>query len=187
MPRPRYEPTQEQRRLVQELAGLGLPQPDIARIVGHAAGKQLSDKKLTKHVRAELDLGQSIASMRIARTLFQRAMDGELGALIFWTKARMGWSEKVRVEASGPGGEPLQATTFAPVLYLPAKDTNEPKLPPSAKPASAAASEPPADPGRPQWRRVLAEHANESQPRVIGVMTRGHLAIGKDAADTRHR
>jgi hypothetical protein len=46
---PAFEPTDDQRRTVEKLSGLGLPQGDIAQVVG------VDEKTLRKHLRAELD------------------------------------------------------------------------------------------------------------------------------------
>ena len=52
MPRPRLQPSDEQRRMVKTLSALGIPQKQIARQVGIR-----SDKTLRKHFREELDRG----------------------------------------------------------------------------------------------------------------------------------
>lgn len=80
--------TDEQRRQVEAMAGYGVPQDDIALVIG------ISAPSLRKHCRTELRTGTAKANARMAQNLFQQGMDGNTVAAIFWLKARAGWSEK---------------------------------------------------------------------------------------------
>ncbi|WP_376094351.1 hypothetical protein ACE7GA_00950 [Roseomonas sp. CCTCC AB2023176] len=103
MPQPPYVPTEEQRRVVKTMAAFGIPQPDIARVVG------CSDRTLRKVYRHELDTAATEANARVAQCLFQQATTpGNVAASIFWLKARAGWREKQVHEVSGPDGRPLE-------------------------------------------------------------------------------
>src|SRR5436309_2523378 len=88
-----FRPTEDQRRTVEKLSGLGLPQSDIA------AGIGVDDKTLRKHFRAELDMGAAKANSEVAEFLFNAASGkrGEGSAAIttaiFWAKTRMRWKE----------------------------------------------------------------------------------------------
>ncbi len=85
----RYEPTDEQRKTVKAMAAFGVPQPDIASVVG------CSEKTLRKHYRHELDIAQVEANTRVAQTCFQMATSGNCpAATFFWLKTRAGWREK---------------------------------------------------------------------------------------------
>lgn len=75
------------RRKVQELAGLGVPQEDISRIIGCAA------KTLRKQFRDELDRGMAEANAAVAGYLFAAAKAGNIIAQIFWLKSRARWRE----------------------------------------------------------------------------------------------
>jgi len=99
-----HKPTDEQRKLVETSAGLGLPHEQIAALIG------IEDKTLRKHYRAELDLGKAKASAQIAKTLFNKAQSGDTTALIWWTKAQMRWAETQKQEVSGPDGGAQQHT-----------------------------------------------------------------------------
>lgn len=92
-----HRPTEDSRRLVEELAGLGIPQPHIARLVGIGCHKTLS-----KHYADELEMGKAKANATVARRLFQIITEGEgreaLTATIFWMKTQCRWSEKHDVE-----------------------------------------------------------------------------------------
>ncbi|TQE96068.1 MAG: hypothetical protein FKY71_16850 [Spiribacter salinus] len=109
--RPAHEPTDQQRRQVEAMAGYGIPHLDMAAVIG------IDRKTLEKHYRRELDTGSTKATAKIAESLYRQAVEGNTSAAIFWMKARAGWSEKTRHELSGPDGGPMQA-----VVILPAKN-----------------------------------------------------------------
>ena len=90
MARPEYKPTEKDRAAVQTMAAYGIPQPDIAAVVG------CDEKTLRKHFRQELDTAATQANARVAAALFKKATsDGpsSVAAAIFWLKARAGWQE----------------------------------------------------------------------------------------------
>src|SRR4030088_812403 len=64
---PAFEPTDDQRRTVEKLSGLGLPQGDIAQVVG------VDEKTLRKRLRAELDSGSAKTISQVAEFLFDAA------------------------------------------------------------------------------------------------------------------
>src|SRR6202040_2044269 len=72
MPRPKLNPSDEDRRLVKSLAAVGTRQEDIARMA-HIR----STKTLRKHFREELDRGAIESNANVARTLYQMATSGE--------------------------------------------------------------------------------------------------------------
>jgi DNA-binding Lrp family transcriptional regulator len=76
------------REKVRHLAGLGVPQDDIAKIVG------CSPKTLRKRFREELDRGVAEANAVIAGCLFAAAKAGNIAAMIFWMKTRARWREQ---------------------------------------------------------------------------------------------
>jgi hypothetical protein len=85
-----YVPSQAQRDLAETLSGYGIPQDDIARLVG------VSLMTLHKHFREELDVGMAKANAFVAANMFKMATgDGpHAGRMaMFWAKARMGWRE----------------------------------------------------------------------------------------------
>ena len=109
-------PSDEQQRTVENMTACGVPQHYIAEALG------VDLKTLRKRFKDELAHALIKANASIATTLFQTAMgqpaiveDGvvvqearppHVGALIFWLKARAGWSE--RHELTGPGGGPIE-------------------------------------------------------------------------------
>ncbi len=90
-----FNPTQEQRRLARAMAGLGLPQDQIALLL------EIDPKTLRKHFRDDLDRGMAEANVKIAQSPFNMATTGNnVAAAIFWMKARAGWREKHEVVVS---------------------------------------------------------------------------------------
>lgn len=101
MARPKYEPTEEQRRQVRMLAAFGNTQEQIASVL------EISDRTLRKHLRKELDRGVTEANSQIAQALFKKAKEGDTAAQIFWLKTRAGWRER-----KGFDGPALAAAPF---------------------------------------------------------------------------
>ena len=104
MGRPAHRPDDSQRRQVEALAGYGIPEADIAGVVGVDA------KTLRKHYRNELDHGHTKANARVAENLYRKATgDGREAviAAIFWLKTRAQWKETSVRELSGKDDGPL--------------------------------------------------------------------------------
>ena len=101
MPFKPHRPTEETRKRVREMSGLGLPHEQIGALIG------ISDVTLRKHYSDDLQMGKAQASARIADTLFNKAQAGDTTAMIWWTKAQMRWSETVKQELTGQDGAPL--------------------------------------------------------------------------------
>lgn len=100
---PNYNPaaphivTRQKQEQVRRLAALGVPQDQIGRVIGCDA------KTLRRHYRDILDTAAAEANAAVAGRLFKLAMDGDVAACIFWTKARMGWSDRLQVHhTTGP-------------------------------------------------------------------------------------
>jgi hypothetical protein len=92
------------RRQVEAMAAYGVPEADIARVLG------IDPKTLRKHYRDELDLGSVKANSRIAESLYRKAMgDGpqSVTACIFWLKTRAHWKETTVQEHTGTEGGPI--------------------------------------------------------------------------------
>jgi hypothetical protein len=67
MGRRSHKPDSFQRRQVEAMAGYGVPELSIARVVGVDA------KTLRKYYREELDTGQIKATPKVAESLFRKA------------------------------------------------------------------------------------------------------------------
>lgn len=94
-------PTEKERLLVKTSSGLGLPQEQIAALIGITA------KTLAKHYHDELVIGKAEACAQVAQSLFNKAQGGDTTAMIWWTKAQMRWSETVKQELTGADGGAL--------------------------------------------------------------------------------
>ena len=80
-----HEPTEENRRKVSMLAGLGLPLEHVARVIG------IDFKTLDKYYREEIDKGKAEAHAQVVGCLFQSIKKGNVVAQIFWLKTQLGW------------------------------------------------------------------------------------------------
>jgi hypothetical protein len=90
MGNPAHAPTDAQRSMVKAMSAYGIPQEQIARVIG------IHRETLAIHYRDELDLGVIEANAKVAETLFRQATkEGNTTAAIWWTKSRMGWREKL--------------------------------------------------------------------------------------------
>ena len=129
MARPRHQPELFHRRQVEAMAGYGVPEADIAGMIG------IDPKTLRKHYRQELDQGHTKANIKVAENLFRKAT-GEgreaVTAAIFWLKARAGWKETSQTVISGPNGQPFDPVTrieriiLTPRVVPPRHEDNEP-------------------------------------------------------------
>lgn len=87
---PPFEPTDEQRALVESLSGYGVPQDGIAKLVG------ISEPTLRKHFAEEIEIGILKANVAVSGNLFRIATgDGKAAATaaFFWLKTRARWKE----------------------------------------------------------------------------------------------
>jgi hypothetical protein len=88
--RPPHEPTEKDRKTVESMTGYGVPEDDIARVLGIA---RMTLRKWYSH---ELETGHIKANSQVAQSLYQKAMgsgQGAVTACIFWLKDRAGWVE----------------------------------------------------------------------------------------------
>jgi transcription initiation factor TFIIIB Brf1 subunit/transcription initiation factor TFIIB len=103
--RPPHQPTAATRKQVETLAGYGVQQAEIGKVIG------VSDATLRKHYAEELALGETKANSLVAESLFKKATgDGPqaVTAAIFWMKTRARWKEPAqRHEHSGPDNRPI--------------------------------------------------------------------------------
>jgi hypothetical protein len=182
MARPSFEPTAEQRRLVQQLAGIGCTADEIVECVPWSTGKSISVDTLQRKFPDELRKGRALAHMRVRRRLFDEIENGNTAALIFYCKSQLGMKETAAVELSGKDGAAL---TPAAVVILPAKDAapeeqsaaleaGRAAMPrraalidlPAKDPLPTEAESPPeiASPERLDWRAQLAESERRTRP-----------------------
>ena len=88
MGRPKFEPTDEQRRMAEGLTGFGMREDEIARLIG------IDPKTLRKHFRRELDVGAIRTKAAVAKKAFEMAMSGQHPAMTkFFLERRAGWGQ----------------------------------------------------------------------------------------------
>ena len=101
--RPSFKPTKEERSQVEAMAGYGVPHDNIAALIRGG----IDSDTLKKHFKIELAQGKAKACTQVGKTLYQKAIDGDVTSLIWWTKSQMRWAETVKQELTGKDGEQL--------------------------------------------------------------------------------
>jgi len=96
--RPAHEPNEVTRQTVLMHMALGTTITDIAKLLG------ITTRTLKKYYREELNFGKAKANASVAGKLFNKALNGDTTAAIFWMKASAGWSDKQQVEFSSEDG-----------------------------------------------------------------------------------
>src|SRR5271168_849284 len=103
---------------VRHLAGVGVRQDDIAKIIGCAP------KTLHKQCRDDLDRGVAEANATVSGYLFAAAKAGNVTAQIFWLKTRAHWRENSTPDDPLPGSD---AGSNSQVVLLP-DNSRDPEL-----------------------------------------------------------
>lgn len=89
--RPRWKPTDEQRKQTRMMSAMGIPLADIAAVLG------CTGPTLAKWCRQEIKVGRIEATTKVATSLFKQATDPKkpnVVAGIFWMKAQAGWRDR---------------------------------------------------------------------------------------------
>ena len=107
------------REKVRHLAGVGVPQDDIARLVGCAP------KTLRKRCRDDLDRGVAEANAVVSGSLFAAAKGGNVTAQIFWLKSRAHWRENA---ARNDAASSTDAEGSSPVVLVLPDNSRDPEL-----------------------------------------------------------
>ena len=119
MPRRPFVVNETVREKVRHLAGVGVRQDDIARIIGCAP------KTLRKRCRDDLDRGVAEANAIVSGSLFANAKAGNVTAQIFWLKTRAQWRENAArsdaTSGSDTGGN-------SPVVLVLPDNSRDPEL-----------------------------------------------------------
>ena len=122
-----HVPTSESRALVLALAISGAGHKQICAVVG------ISYRTMRKYYAPEVDKGLDRANSVVAAKLYGLCREGNLTALIFWAKTRMGWRETDRGDVnvavqvnSGRGTDDVERLLVeieANIKTLPTNDT----------------------------------------------------------------
>lgn len=109
--RPPFQPTDDQRRIVNVMAAGGFQQSAIAHAIG------ISENTLRKYFADEIAAGGSKAHAAVVANLFKQATKDDprsTAAAIFWTKTRLGWKDTTRLEHGGIENSPIVINTGVP-------------------------------------------------------------------------
>lgn len=98
MARPEIIITDKQILQISQLAGYGLTLPQIASVIGISERELFRRKNDEKAVKAALDYGKAMAEARIGKSLFERALDGDVAAIRWWEMTRAKRSAEVKIE-----------------------------------------------------------------------------------------
>ena len=100
--RPSHAPTDKDRLTVRVMVAGGIDQAAIAGVLG------ISKPTLRKHYKAEIATAAADAHMRVHASLFQQAVKGNVGAIVWYEKTRRGFHETMQVEQTGKDGRPIE-------------------------------------------------------------------------------
>ena len=110
---------EKMREQVRHLAGVGVRQDDIAKIIGCAP------KTLRKRCREDLDSGVAEANALVSGYLFANAKAGNIAAQIFWLKTRAHWRERTVPEHPAADRD---SEARSPVILLLPDNSRDPEL-----------------------------------------------------------
>jgi hypothetical protein len=105
--RPAFEPNEQQRETVANMVACGITQEQIALFL------DIDVKTLCKHFRREIDTAATAANAKVGKSLFVKATSGDVGAMVWWTKTRMGWKEKQEIAHTDAEGKSLAVAFVA--------------------------------------------------------------------------
>lgn len=98
----------KQIKQVETLAEYGLTQQQIAHALGYA--KRTTEKIIAEDERAKAAYksGRARGINAIAKTVYRKAMEGNVACAFFYLKTQAGWRETERHELTGPDGGPIE-------------------------------------------------------------------------------
>ncbi len=116
-----FQPSAKDSRLVELSAAYGVPDDQVARALG------ISPTVLRTTFERELARGDFRANSQVAESLFRQAVSGNATAAIWWSKARMGWTDPAHaVNARGIERDTRVTVILAdPRHYGPATETSD--------------------------------------------------------------
>ncbi|MBA3520545.1 MAG: hypothetical protein H0T75_23560 [Rhizobiales bacterium] len=114
----RYEPLPGHRNQVEAMAGYGVSEADIAKVL------DIDPETLRLHYRRELQASRVKTNAKVAENLYRKATgDGceAVTAAIFWLKKRARWKETSVHEVGGSDGGPIQIQRIERVIIDPGR------------------------------------------------------------------
>src|SRR5690554_3445636 len=94
----KHVPTAHTREIVSIHTSMGTDSETLAKIIG------IDPKTLRKYYRKELDQALAKANARMGGALYNKGINGDTAAMIFWMKTRARWSERHEVQHTSPDG-----------------------------------------------------------------------------------
>ena len=82
-----FNPTDDERKMVSQMAAVGIPHEQIAAVTRDG----IDADTLKKYFTNELREARIKANAKIGASLYNRAINGDTTAAIFWAKTQMGW------------------------------------------------------------------------------------------------
>lgn len=102
MARPRKQITKADLEKVERMAGLGLTENMIAKILGISKSTLHRRKRDSEAFAAALEAGQARAQYQVSEALFNKALSGDLGSIVWWEKTRAGRTDRQTVVVEEP-------------------------------------------------------------------------------------
>lgn len=103
---PGFTPLPHHYQQVEELASSALTQEEIAKlIINPATGCPICLNTLRKYFLRQLEVGSLRVSAKVAKALNNKAMNGDLGSIVWYEKTRRGFKDGVAVDHSGSVGD----------------------------------------------------------------------------------
>jgi hypothetical protein len=120
---PAFKPNDAQRDMVKLMTGFGIPQDRIRLIIPNPnTGNPITKETLEIAFREEIRVGSMEMDGIAMTSLARRVKEGNMTAIIWYMKNRMGWKDVVQNQNQqiGPNGEIIDATVplFPPKLTL---------------------------------------------------------------------
>lgn len=105
---PSFIPTPEQQAVVRLLIGSGRPHDEIVTAIKNPrTSKPISIETLHKAFTEEIRSGQVEMNTLAMTGLAGQLKGGNMTAIIWWSKNRMGWQDSTVHEMSGKNGGPI--------------------------------------------------------------------------------
>lgn len=106
---PNFKPTDEQRKLVRQLSGVGIPHEQVRLLVKNTDGTPISGDTLTRHFADELLEGRASTISQVAAKLVATALGPPspqaTTSQIFFLKTQAQWRETANLEHSFPDAD----------------------------------------------------------------------------------
>lgn len=96
--------SEEERNLVIKMAAVGVPLQQIA----DSLKDGIDVETLNRHFKKEISEARAKANANIGETLYNKAMNGDTTALIWWSKVQMKWKSEENIRISGDSENPVQ-------------------------------------------------------------------------------